>query len=81
MAAEYTARIETFTSTVTVQHPRLGRVKMNAADYRPERDGPIIEGPTQPPIKPGASDPALKNPRVDGSGHVIADLASPLHRA
>lgn len=83
MAFEYTASIENFVSTVVVNNWRgTGRTaRMNTADYLPERDGELVEGPTVPPNTPGVADPPLKDPRLDDHGRVIADLASPMHRA
>ncbi len=46
MAGEYSAGITEFVSTVTVDHPRLGRVRMNFASYDPATCGEILEGPT-----------------------------------
>jgi hypothetical protein len=45
MAGEYNANIREFISTVLVNHPRLGIVKMNADSYNPATCGPIVEGP------------------------------------
>jgi hypothetical protein len=64
MAGEYNANVTEFIPTVTVQHPRLGRVKMNAASYDPATCGPIIEGPTTPPLKPGHADPPNFDPHL-----------------
>ena len=80
MPGEYNAQIETFVPTVMVNW-KARRVRLNLADYDAAKHGPIVEGPTQPPIKPGVSEPALKNPFLDGDGRRIADQHSPLHRA
>jgi hypothetical protein len=48
MAGEYNANITEFISTVLVEHPRLGKVRMNAASYDPATCGEIVEGPTAP---------------------------------
>jgi len=83
VAGEYNAGITNFVSTVVVDNWRgSGKtVRMNTVDFYPERDGEIVDGPTQPPLQPGVSDPPLKNPFLDGEGRRIADLHSPLHRA
>jgi hypothetical protein len=57
------------------------QARINAADYLPERDGEIIEGPTQPPPSLSVPDVPLKNPHIDEHGRRIADQHSPLHRA
>jgi hypothetical protein len=72
---------ETFVPTVFVQHPRLGRMRMNVAAYDAQTCSAIVEGPTTPPIKPSAHDPPLKGPRFDAKGRRIANLHSPMLRA
>lgn len=52
-----------FVSTVVVNDPRLGVVRMNASDYRADVNGAIISGPTLPPIPVGVSDPANFDPK------------------
>jgi hypothetical protein len=75
MAAEYTARIETFVPTILVDHPRLGRARMNVVDWIDEAtSGRVIDGPTTPPIEPGASDPPLKDPKRNSDGTLIAEV-------
>jgi hypothetical protein len=81
MSGEYTAAIVNFEPTLLCDHPRLGRVRMNAAAYNARTCGPIIEPPTTPPRALGVSDPANKDPRLDAEGRRIADLLSPLLRA
>jgi hypothetical protein len=62
-----------FVSVVIFDHPRLGRVRMNAADYDPATCGEIVEPATLPPVEPGKSDPVNKDPRIDANGNTIAD--------
>jgi hypothetical protein len=81
MANEYTASIENFISTALVEHPRLGRVRMNVASYNPDRDGPNIEGPNQPPPTLSVHYAPDKEPKVNEDGKPITDLHSPLLRA
>lgn len=81
MAGEYGASIIDFVSTVVVDHPRLGRVKMDTADYDPKRDGPILDGPTIRTNAPGLPPKPNKDPRLDADGNVIAAQASPMLRA
>lgn len=81
MAGEQNAGIETFVATVIVQHPRLGKVKMNFNDYDAAKHGPILSGPTQPARRKGVADPANKDPRIDDDERVIAEQASTMHRA
>jgi hypothetical protein len=77
MAAEYTASTINWVSTVLVNHPRLGRVRMNAADWIDKAtSGPILEGPTTPTPSLSVPDEPLKDPRLDGEGRVIADQSS-----
>jgi hypothetical protein len=82
MAQEYSASVDNFVSTVVVDNWKgTGRrVRMNFADYNAAH-GAIIEGPTQPEIAPGVSDPPLKDPKVDDEGRRIADQNSPMLRA
>lgn len=81
MGAEYTAGIITFIPTIVVEHPRLGRVRMNLASHDEATCGPIIEGPSTLLMQPCVSNPPLKNPHVDDEGRRIADQSSPMHRA
>jgi hypothetical protein len=83
MAAEYNGQIENLVPTVVVSNWKGSgrRVRMNAADYWPERDGDILEGPTMPPTTPGVADPPNKDPRLDADGRAIADHPSPMLRA
>lgn len=82
MPGEYNAGItEPFVSTVLVDRPRLGRVKMNTASYDPATCGEILEGPTVRPNTPGHANSPNKDPRVDGDGKRIADRPSPMLRA
>ncbi len=79
--AEYTGGIANWKSTVIVQHPRLGRVRMNTDAYDAATCGPIIEPPTMPPPTLSVIDALLKNPKVDNEGRLIADQHSPMLRA
>lgn len=84
MAGEYSAQVqEPFIPTVVVANWKgTGRqVRMNAADYDPERDGEIIEGPTIRPNTPGQPAQPLKDPHLDADGGRIADLPSPMLKA
>jgi hypothetical protein len=83
MTWEYTAQVENFISTVLVDNwkgtDRTAR--MNTADYRAERDGSILEGPTLRENTPGTPVLPLKDPKVDEHGNAIAGQASPMLRA
>jgi hypothetical protein len=70
-----------FCSTMVIDHPRLGRVRMNSADYDAATCGPVIDGPTMPPVSMGEANPPNKNPFIDADGNRIADAGSPMHRA
>jgi hypothetical protein len=76
MAGEDAGNIENFVSSVVVNHPRLGRVRMNTASYDAATCGPIVEGPTLRPNSAGLASEPLKDPKVDDEGRVIADLPS-----
>ena len=70
VAGEHAAKIENFATPVLVDHPRLGRVRMNAASYDAETRAPIIEGPTtpEPHVEPATP---LKDPTRDNQGWMI----------
>jgi hypothetical protein len=81
--AEYGANITNFVSTVVVSNFKgTGRTaRMNSDAYLAERDGEVLEGPTQPPPTLSVMDAPLKNPRLDQNGNPIAEQHSPVLRA
>jgi hypothetical protein len=68
MAGEQNAQIETYVPTVLVNHPRLGKVRMNLSDYKADLHGPILEEPTEPAPASGRGGPAQQGPALRRAG-------------